>query len=576
MSDVTIHEARELFRLKASYGAQDVQKAYYAAARKHHPDANGGVTGNLGKLAEARRVLLGALQNPATDDVALRNPATDDVVAPASQCPVEKCNYKSHDMQDHLSEFHLFELCTGACALDFDSLIKQCEHMNEFHPLGECRLCNRSICIEFMQWHLREDHKCGYDLQEGAYDNAVGQDINVINAFWESRKEEDEATGIVTCIVTKCKDQIGMESLHNHLFTKHGWQKCKVCRDVLGPPDDKELKSHMKKHPICGECHTLFKDRDALNTHLVDEHRYKECTHQYCISYFPPDELDRHINSEHPRCSVCGVRMDFRELPSHLRRKHGWETCIVCHEPYDPSVDHYKLHPGHQPPPQQAPPQQPSQQPSQQPPQQQGPPQQQSRPRQRGRPQQQGPPPQPPLSQQDRVAEPPKRGDSNGGRAGTRASKRRKVSPQPRNNPQQEADNGGCAEGVGIPPKKSPITTILRHQPDKQRKYSFRLRVRRKDNKEVWEQERFIQQQYPDLLYNYWKQKGGRPHVARYRVFKVLRCLENGEYLVQWEGYSDADKETTEKTLVELKDIAKEELRKFEEGRKAESPIVLD
>ncbi|KAF4444301.1 hypothetical protein FACUT_744 [Fusarium acutatum] len=104
------------------------------------------------------------------------------------------------------------------------------------------------------------------------------------------------------------------------------------------------------------------------------------------------------------------------------------------------------------------------------------------------------------------------------------------------------------------------IDYLVRHKVDRQSNTVKILVQWTDDSPRSWEREDFLQKIDHEVLYSYWKERGGRDEVTRleeFHIFKVkAKGLNKGEwfYDCQWVGYPP--KENTWEPEAKIMDIA--------------------
>ncbi|KAI6021058.1 hypothetical protein EDC04DRAFT_387320 [Pisolithus marmoratus] len=82
------------------------------------------------------------------------------------------------------------------------------------------------------------------------------------------------------------------------------------------------LQDHMESHLKCRKCGISFGDESQLYRHTEHEHPVVVCW-ECGGAVILQDSLDLHYASEHPTCTICGVRMKERSmLDEHVNSEH--------------------------------------------------------------------------------------------------------------------------------------------------------------------------------------------------------------------------------------------------------------
>ncbi|KAF5227940.1 hypothetical protein FANTH_14638 [Fusarium anthophilum] len=120
--------------------------------------------------------------------------------------------------------------------------------------------------------------------------------------------------------------------------------------------------------------------------------------------------------------------------------------------------------------------------------------------------------------------------------------------------------NRDATSGVDSKPKTYTVACLTGHELDEK---TFTVEF---DVKWAKEPEWRLQEDIPELVFAYWKGKGGREKATgftSYHVFRILRGPVGGKYLVQWVGFPDFEDEVTWEEESKLRKVAKVELEKF-------------
>lgn len=109
-------------------------------------------------------------------------------------------------------------------------------------------------------------------------------------------------------------------SLQQHLTTKMAFA-CQCCG--LQFCFRSLLQEHLESHLKCQKCGISFGDESELYRHKEHEHPIVVCW-ECGGAVILQDNLDLHYASEHPTCSICGVRMKERDmLDEHVNSEHA-------------------------------------------------------------------------------------------------------------------------------------------------------------------------------------------------------------------------------------------------------------